>query len=76
MPAMPTCLDCGLRHELEVLKQSFVGRGEIPSCRDCGGIVAGHEPQFPVHLTLLSVRTSFTDATLRRIAGSAWVRKG
>ncbi len=34
-----TCLDCGLRHELEVLKQSFVGRGEIPSCRDCGGIV-------------------------------------
>lgn len=34
-----TCLDCGTRHELEVLKQSFVGRGEIPSCRDCGGIV-------------------------------------
>jgi NAD-dependent deacetylase len=34
-----TCLACGLRHELEVLKQSFLGRGEIPSCRDCGGIV-------------------------------------
>jgi len=34
-----SCLDCGLRHELEVLKQSFVGRGEIPSCRDCGGLV-------------------------------------
>jgi len=34
-----TCLDCGLRHELEVLKQSFLGAGEIPSCRDCGGIV-------------------------------------
>ena len=34
-----TCLDCGLRHELEVLKQSFLGRGEIPSCRDCGGLV-------------------------------------
>ena len=34
-----TCLDCGLRHELDVLKQSFIGRGEIPSCRDCGGIV-------------------------------------
>ncbi len=27
------CLDCGLRHELEVLKQSFLGRGEIPACR-------------------------------------------
>jgi NAD-dependent deacetylase len=34
-----TCLDCGLRHELEVLKQSFLGRDEIPSCRDCGGLV-------------------------------------
>jgi NAD-dependent deacetylase len=34
-----TCLECGLRHELEVLKQSFTGRGEIPACRDCGGIV-------------------------------------
>ena len=34
-----TCLDCGLRHELEVLKQSFLGSGEIPVCRDCGGLV-------------------------------------
>jgi NAD-dependent deacetylase len=34
-----TCLDCGLRHELEVLKQSFLGAGEIPACRDCSGIV-------------------------------------
>jgi NAD-dependent deacetylase len=33
------CLDCGTRHELDVLKQSFVGRGEIPACRNCGGIV-------------------------------------
>ena len=34
-----TCLECGLRHELEVLKQSFLGRGEVPACRDCGGLV-------------------------------------
>jgi NAD-dependent deacetylase len=34
-----TCLDCGLRHELDVLKQSFLGTGEIPTCRDCGGLV-------------------------------------
>ena len=34
-----SCLACGLRHELEVLKQSFLGRDEIPSCRDCGGLV-------------------------------------
>ena len=33
------CLECGLRHELEVLKQSFLGSGEIPVCRECGGLV-------------------------------------
>jgi NAD-dependent deacetylase len=33
------CLDCGLRHELDVLKQSFLGTGEIPTCRECGGLV-------------------------------------
>lgn len=33
------CLSCGLRHELDILKQAFLGRGEIPMCRDCGGIV-------------------------------------
>ena len=33
------CLDCGLRHELEALKPAFVERGEIPTCRACGGLV-------------------------------------
>ena len=34
-----TCLNCGLRHELDVIKQSFLGRDEVPDCRACGGIV-------------------------------------
>ncbi len=34
-----TCLECGLRHELEVLKQSFIRTGEIPVCRACAGLV-------------------------------------
>ena len=33
------CLECEVRHELEVLKQSFLGTGEIPTCRVCGGLV-------------------------------------
>jgi NAD-dependent deacetylase len=33
------CLECGLRHELEILKQSFLGADAIPVCRDCGGLV-------------------------------------
>jgi NAD-dependent deacetylase len=33
-----TCLECGLRHELEDLRLVFAG-GVIPTCRDCGGLV-------------------------------------
>ncbi len=33
------CLACGLRHELADLRGPFLERGEVPSCRDCGGIV-------------------------------------
>lgn len=33
------CLECETRHELEVLRQSFLGTGEIPVCRECGGLV-------------------------------------
>jgi NAD-dependent deacetylase len=33
------CLECGERHELEGLKDSFLKAGEIPYCRRCGGLV-------------------------------------
>lgn len=33
------CMSCGERHELNVLKQTFLGRGEILACRKCGGIL-------------------------------------
>ena len=31
------CLNCGAREELDVIKQSFLGRGELPVCKFCGG---------------------------------------
>lgn len=34
-----TCLECGVRYELEDLKGPFLERGEVPACRACGGIV-------------------------------------
>ena len=34
-----TCLTCAQRHELHHLKPAFVERGEIPTCRSCGGLV-------------------------------------
>ncbi|MGH7025541.1 MAG: SIR2 family NAD-dependent protein deacylase [Caulobacteraceae bacterium] len=33
------CLECGQRHELADLKAPFIERGEVPACRQCGGIV-------------------------------------
>lgn len=34
-----SCLQCGERHELDVIRQAFLGRDELPVCRLCGGIV-------------------------------------
>jgi len=33
------CLECGERHELAELKDSFLKAGEVPYCRSCGGLV-------------------------------------
>lgn len=33
------CLDCGHRHELAPIKEAFLGRGELPVCEKCDGIV-------------------------------------
>lgn len=34
-----TCLECGLRHELDELKRLYEATGDLPACRSCGGIV-------------------------------------
>jgi len=34
-----TCLECGLRHELEDLKALYQATGDLPACRACEGIV-------------------------------------
>lgn len=33
------CLSCGLRHEYEDFRESFLDGGVIPACRACGGLV-------------------------------------
>ena len=33
------CLECGLRHELEPIREAFVADGTLPVCRGCGGTV-------------------------------------
>jgi NAD-dependent deacetylase len=34
-----TCLDCGQRYELAPIKKAFLGKGELPVCEKCDGIV-------------------------------------
>lgn len=34
-----TCLDCGLRHELSVIRERFEVTGLPPLCEDCSGLV-------------------------------------
>ncbi|WP_428661891.1 SIR2 family NAD-dependent protein deacylase [Reyranella sp.] len=34
-----TCLDCGQRHELEPIRKAFLGKGTLPICEKCDGIV-------------------------------------
>lgn len=33
------CLDCGLRHEIDAIREAFEAEGAPPDCADCGGIV-------------------------------------
>jgi NAD-dependent deacetylase len=33
------CLDCGHRHELEPIRKAFLGKGILPLCGKCDGIV-------------------------------------
>ena len=34
-----TCLDCGQRYELDPIKKAFQGKGTLPVCEKCDGIV-------------------------------------
>jgi NAD-dependent deacetylase len=34
-----SCLDCGQRYELAPIKKAFLGKGELPICEKCDGIV-------------------------------------
>lgn len=34
-----TCLSCGLRHELDEIREPFLATEEPPACRSCGGMV-------------------------------------
>ncbi len=52
-----TCLDCGLRHELEPIRMAFEQTGEAPRCMACGG---------PVKSATVSFGQTMPQAAMRR----------
>jgi NAD-dependent deacetylase len=58
-----TCLDCGLRHELEALRAQFAIREAAPKCRGCGGIVKSATISFGQSLPVEAVERA-QDETL------------
>ncbi|MGH7050548.1 MAG: SIR2 family NAD-dependent protein deacylase [Acetobacteraceae bacterium] len=57
-----TCLACGLRHELEALRRRFLGHGQVPSCRECGGIVKTATISFGQPMPLEAMRRAGEEA--------------
>lgn len=71
-----TCLSCGLRYELEALRQSFLGRDEVPSCGECGGIVKTATISFGQPMPLEAMRRAEEEtraADLFLVLGSSLV---
>lgn len=57
-----TCLECGLRHEIEDLRPAFEARGELPACRDCAGIVKTATISFGQSLPVEALRRAEAQA--------------
>lgn len=57
-----TCLECGLRHEIEALRPAFEARGELPACRDCAGIVKTATISFGQSLPVEALRRAEAQA--------------
>ena len=53
-----SCLDCGQRHELEPIKKAFVGKGALPACEKCDGIVKTATISFGQAMPLVPMRRS------------------
>ena len=54
-----TCLDCGLRHELDAVRAGFEATGAAPACVECGG---------PVKAATISFGQAMPEPAMRRAA--------
>ena len=72
-----TCLECGLRHELADLKALYQATGDLPACRECGGIVKTATISFGQPLPESAMARAEVEAmTLRPLPGAGLVAGG
>ncbi|MGH6953840.1 MAG: SIR2 family NAD-dependent protein deacylase [Alphaproteobacteria bacterium] len=55
------CLECGERHELAPIKEAFLAREELPSCRSCGAIVKAATISFGQAMPQQAMRRAETE---------------
>ena len=71
-----TCLECGLRHELDDLKALWEATGGLPACRSCGGIVKSATISFGQAMPVLPMQraeAATLDCDLFLVLGSSLV---
>ena len=71
-----TCLDCGLRHELDDIRPAFEATGEPPVCRACGGLVKSATVSFGQAMPVEAMRRAHEaaeEADLFLVLGSSLV---
>jgi NAD-dependent deacetylase len=70
------CLDCGLRHELEAIRELFANGEILPDCRECGGIVKTATISFGQAMPEAAMQRAYEEtllADLFIVAGSSLV---
>jgi NAD-dependent deacetylase len=71
-----SCLQCGLRHELGVIRHAFEVHRSLPCCDDCGGIVKSATISFGQQMPASRLRQAqelATNCDLFLVAGSSLV---
>ncbi len=62
-----TCLDCGVRHELEPIKKRFLEDDIIPTCDECGGIVKAATISFGQPMPEAPMQAAKTETDFARL---------
>jgi NAD-dependent protein deacetylase/lipoamidase len=58
-----TCLECGMKHELALIRREFTATGAAPICSDCNGIVKTATISFGQSMPEVAMRLAYEGST-------------